>query len=68
MDILKGEFDPAFEDFSLPAAEILEVWETTGIWNQQLAQPALLENKMLQLESRLESLEEKLKSMVKGGE
>lgn len=56
--------NPAFETISLPAEEILEVWETTGIWTQQLAPPALLENKMLQLESRLETLEEKLNSLI----
>ena len=59
--------NPAFEAISLPAGEILEVWETTGIWTQQLAPPALLENKMLQLESRLETLEEKLNKLAKKG-
>ena len=59
--------NPAFDSVSLPVEDILEIWEAKGVWTQQLAPPAFLENKMLQLENRLETLEEKLNGLLKEG-
>lgn len=57
--ILKAD-NPAFNPLYLPAEDILECWEVKGVWSTHLCPPAQLENRMLLLEKRLESLENKL--------
>lgn len=58
--------NPAFENITLKPDEILEIWEVDGLWTRHLTPPAFLENRVLQLEGRIESLEEKLERLVKG--
>ncbi len=52
--------NPAFDNTSLPAEEILEIWEAIGFWSEYLAPPMHMENRMFQLENRMQELEEKL--------
>lgn len=57
--------NPAFENITLKPDEILEIWEVDGLWTRHLTPPAFLESRVLQLEGRIESLEEKLKNLTK---
>ena len=57
--------NPAFEVVTMPIEEILEAWEVQGLWTRYLSPPAFLESKMLLLESRLESMEEKFNQILK---
>ena len=52
--------NPAFDSLHLAAEEILECWEVKGVWSTHLSPPAHLESRMLLLEARLETLENRL--------
>lgn len=65
-DALLFEADnPATADLSIPAEELLELWEVKGCWSTQLQQPLLLERKLLLLDEQLRLLKERVEGLEK---
>lgn len=54
--------DPNYLDDEIIKKDVNEIWRVHGVYSTYLNPPKLIENKVLQLEKRLETLEEKLKS------
>ena len=52
--------NPAFDNSTVGAEEILEIWEANGYWSEHLSPPLHMESRMFQLENRMQELEEKL--------
>jgi len=52
---------PFVESVELKPYEILEIWQAIAIFSQHLDEPVFLEEKVMQLESRLSLLEQSLK-------
>ena len=53
--------DPNYTDTIIEKNELYELWIVKGVYSTYLNTPKLIENKVLQLESRIEALEKRIK-------